>query len=1006
MSHATPPTEPKVSDIPEQNETLPVTQSSTAVQREEETELSVAHSTDSSEGNISKQNEVIPDNKVGLVGKKEGKTDSSIAQSTESLEGDIPEQNQTTSDSQPSVVEKGEEKTESSTAQSSEVDIPEQNQTISENKLSVVEEMAGKAELSTAQSTEVDIQKQNQTISENKLSVVEEMAGKAELSTAQSTEVDIREQNQTISENKLSVVEERSGKAELSTAQSTEVDIREQNQTISENKPSVVEDKAELSTAQSTEASDINIPGQNQSLSESQLSSVVQRQENTEATKTQSTELKVIIFPERTQTLPDSQQCNTSKKPTQKTKQPPPTAPKPYVRKNSVETGAELKEAITPYKRSRTLTVPAYLPYFPASSTLPHLKAARTAARSREGPIVRPKPPPKPPRLQIKKSFKGLETLPDNPTENDHNDKNDVHVNGAQTMLSPPSDQQPISDYERPVSQSGVTPTASIPSESQSKQPHAPLTKHISLPSIMMEESPQGSGPFKFPQIHSPQKKWSPTASRKIEHYGLQAKNLPLFKAMTLSELSKKYSKFFPLKIQITEGHYGTSCKNTISTDDRLNVHFKKRTKEVVIQYYGQDYTVPLSSAIKFGLVFDPSNNETQAMEGHTFRRVVDLMSVQPLPKLVLVMSGCFCSNGVSIDRDELLVVLKIQRKLLRGKRMLKVFSLQTMSKKMLPEECIGNFSTRPLCLQIYLSQLLEYVPNAFPCKAMMYIDKDDGDFEGMNEEGLPIHMFSWPVIVKEPIKQKSLVASSESTQQLVDIPLHGSIAAVKAEIVPLHSSDEIDELFTNTQKFLDQFDPTKVDMYRETTSESVSETQTALYKIVRNSRKCLGVDVVTPLAIKKLKKGTPVLTRHTTLASTGEHIYEKITHGEESEEEYAEVEQVVIRPQVTAAAADDYLENRPLNVTILPKSGNASAPHSGSGSFTYTYLTRQVQPESDTDTFSTDSFLSGDSDSLQQQQPPITEVPLTPSISEENKQYLSTLDVSQVSSLHFHRCI
>ncbi len=975
MSHATPPTEPKVSDIPEQNETLPVTQSSTAVQREEETELSVPHSTESSEGNISKQNEVIPDNKVGLVGKKEGKTDSSIAQSTESLEGDIPEQNQTTSDSQLSMVEKGEEKAESSTAQSSEVDIPEQNQTISENKLSVVEERAGKAELSTAQSTEVDIPEQNQTISENKLSVVEERAGKAELSTVQSTEVDIREQNQTISENKLSVVEERAG-------------------------------KAELSTAQSTEASDINIPGQNQSLSESQLSSVAQRQENTEATKTQSTELKVIFFPEQTQTLPDSQQCNTSKKPTQKTKQPPPTAPKPYVRKNSVENGAESKEAVTPYKRSRTLTVPAYLPYFPASSTLPRLKAARAAARSGEGPIVRPKPPPKPPRLQIKKSFKGLETLPDNPTENDHNDENDVHVNGAQTMLSPSSDQQPISDYERPVSQSGITPTASIPSESQSKQPHAPLTKHISLPSIMMEESPQSSGPFKFPHTHSPLKKWSPTASRKIEHYGLQAKNLPLFKAMTLSELSKKYSKFFPLKIQITEGHYGTSCKNTISTDDRLNVHFKKRTKEVVIQYYGQDYTVPLSSAIKFGLVFDPGNNETQAMEGHTFRRVVDLMSVQPLPKLVLVMSGCFCSNGVSIDRDELLVVLKIQRKLLRGKRMLKVFSLQTLSKKMLPEECIGNFSTRPLCLQIYLSQLLEYVPNAFPCKAMMYIDKDDGDFEGMNEEGLPIHMFSWPVIVKEPIKQKSLVASSESTQQLVDIPLHGSIAAVKAEIIPLHSSDEIDELFTNTQKFLDQFDPTKVDMYRETTSESVSETQTALYKIVRNSRKCLGVDVVTPLAIKKLKKGTPVLTRHTTLASTGEHIYEKITHGEESEEEYAEVEQVVIRPQVTATAADDYLENRPLNVTILPKSGNASVPHSGSGSFTYTYLTRQVQPESDTDTFSTDSFLSGDSDSLQQQQPLITEVPLTPSISEENKQYLSTLDVSQVSSLHFHRCI
>lgn len=918
VSHATPPTEPKASNVSEQNQPLPDSQPSTNVQTKEETEVSTPHSPESSEGDILKQNQAIPDNKLDMMEGKEGQTDSSTAQSNEPREGSIPEQNQSVPDSQKSVVEKGEEKVESSIAQSTE-----------------------------------------------------------------SSEIDIPEQNQTISENKVSVVEES-------------------------------EDKTETSTAQSTEASEVSIPEQSPNPSEIPLSNVAQQKENEKTAQTQSTESNVANLPEQSQTLPDSQQCNTRKEPTQKAKQPPPTAPKPSVRRSSVENKAELKEEITPCKRSRTFTVPAHLPYFSTSSTLPHLKAARAAVRSREGPIVRPKPPPKPPRLQIKKNFKSLETLPDNPTENDQNDESDAQVNGAQVIISPPSDQQPISDYERPVSQSGSTPTASMPPESQNMQSHAPLTKHISLPTVVMEESPKSSGSFKFPHIHSTLKKWSPTTSRKIEHYNLQAmqaKNLPLFKAMTLSELSKKYSKFFPLKIQITEGHYGTSCKNTISTDDRLNVHFKKRTKEVVIQYYGQDYTIPLSSAIKFGLVFDPSNNETEAMEGHTFRRVVDLMSAQSLPKLVLVMSGCFCSNGVSIDRDELLVVLKIQKKLFRGKRMLKVFSLQTLTKKMLPEECIGNFSTRPLCLQIYLSQLLEYIPNVFPCKAMMYIDKDDGDCEVTNQEGLPIHMFSWPVILKEPIKQKSLVASSESSQQLVDIPLHGSIAAVKAEIVPLHSSEEIDELFTNTQKFLDQFDPTKVDMYRETTSESVSETQSAFYRIVRNSRKCLGVDVVTPLAIKRLKKSAPVLTRHTTL---GEHIYEKIKYAEESEEEYEEVGQAVIRLEVTTAATSgDYLDNIPLSVTTLPKSGNVSgtvsAPHSGSGSFTYAYLTKQIQPESDSDSFSTDSFLSGDSDTCslqQQQQPPTTEVPSTTSIPEENKQYLSALDVNQVSSHHSHKCV
>lgn len=488
-----------------------------------------------------------------------------------------------------------------------------------------------------------------------------------------------------------------------------------------------------------------------------------------------------------------------------------------------------------------------------------------------------------------------------------------------------------------------------------------------------------------------------------IERYhDLQAKHLPLFKSMTLTELAQKYAKFFPLKIQVTEGHYGMSSKFSISTDDRFNVHFKKRMKNITIQTHGEEYFIPLSSAIQFGLVYDPSGNQIKAMEGHRFRRVADLIVANPLPKIVCVISPCSCSNGVFLEHNELLVLKKVKKSLFRGRPMLKVLSLLTMTKKLLPEEAIGDFITKPLCIKLNLPQFLEHIPKPFPSKAMMYLDKDASSFD--EEELLP-YMFSWPVVLKEVKKHKSLVATPEKSLQLIDIPLQGNIGAVRVTIVPPNNPEDVQELFTNTKRFLRRFDVTQMDIYGEFHTERAQDTQNTLYRMVRRSMKGLGVEVVTPEALKndghrhfrnmQQEQDGEDDTDSFTSSNSGDHIYATLPGSLYSDEEYEIVEQVHIRPILSAATtAPDLLDKKPLEVNRevpipIPRKPRKRSETllSGSGVFRCSRIGNR-------------SNLSPPSEPLARghRSASLGQLTNTTQEFEENRQYLKTLSIQQVS--------
>ncbi len=113
---------------------------------------------------------------------------------------------------------------------------------------------------------------------------------------------------------------------------------------------------------------------------------------------------------------------------------------------------------------------------------------------------------------------------------------------------------------------------------------------------------------------------------------------------MSLSQLARNYSKSCPLQIRILKGYCGQTTRLTLSSQDTFNVHFLKRVKVVVVQdAHGSPYSIPLNSAVEFGLVYDPNNDRSQGLEGHRFERVADILALSDLPKVCT----CFVSRGL-----------------------------------------------------------------------------------------------------------------------------------------------------------------------------------------------------------------------------------------------------------------------------------------------------------------------------------------------------------------------
>ena len=352
---------------------------------------------------------------------------------------------------------------------------------------------------------------------------------------------------------------------------------------------------------------------------------------------------------------------------------------------------------------------------------------------------------------------------------------------------------------------------------------------------------------------------------------------LPTGESMTLAKLASTNSSRFPLRIHLLDGYYGQTSRFTLSSSDIFDIHFAKRTQVLSVRdSSGTDYSIPLNSAIQFGLIYGyllPKSKEEPLKM--VYNTVQDLLSLDPLPKMVCATTAWSKLSDkegkVGVEGRELLLVKGVMRSRLRSKRALKVFSLKTQTKKLLHEECEGNFSIDPEATKLHVYEFALKLKAHFPCKAMMFLGPDrksDSSVFG----SVPKSLLKKPISVLKVMSEVSLAATSVSNKQsppsnpkvphvdfhnkpvrkvlTMEIPLDSHLGDIEAEILQAPNEEETEKLYMNTKELLQKANKEPYMILLDKGSDRVNNTQSLLYTKVRSEYSDLGVTYETSEAI------------------------------------------------------------------------------------------------------------------------------------------------------------
>ena len=314
---------------------------------------------------------------------------------------------------------------------------------------------------------------------------------------------------------------------------------------------------------------------------------------------------------------------------------------------------------------------------------------------------------------------------------------------------------------------------------------------------------------------------------------------------LTLPLFVARFHGCLPLCVRVCRGFCGPSEEMSISEGDHFSIHFVKHTTVVVLESPSKNrFNVPLNSAVLFGLLYNPNNNHSEALKGYKFDKVSDMLQRSTLPLVVRARKGHQDSNpGSSLAANELLVLKKVCTKLL-GKKVLKVYSVTTGREKTLNENCIGHFSTKPRDVSMYLPEIVKHLPDAFPCKAVLFNTAESANV-------VPSKLSLSVVTLLHSSINTSLVATSVlerdlENARLLDIPIDLDIQ------VRVVGTDEMEawRLRKDTSYLFDNFNPARLCPYvSNPTSRSVHEMQSELYMNVRTNQedRYRGIEVAKP---------------------------------------------------------------------------------------------------------------------------------------------------------------
>lgn len=287
--------------------------------------------------------------------------------------------------------------------------------------------------------------------------------------------------------------------------------------------------------------------------------------------------------------------------------------------------------------------------------------------------------------------------------------------------------------------------------------------------------------------------------------------NVPDQQSFSIKELMKNYSESFPLRIKVLQGYCSETNDVTMSTGDQYVVHFVKHIKTVKAKDEdGFVHSLPLGGGLQLGLIYNPNSSYDEALQGIDFPKVSDILSATTTPKVISASQAwAAVDDKVHIQENEILTVRQVHKPVF-GKKCLRVFSLLDNIEKLLPEDCCGQFSTKPSLVRLHLLEILEHIDNLFPCQAVMYSSTD------VAQPGHHLHDTQSRVItMSECVSENVLVASvacsegefKDEEQQMFDIPLDDELAEVEVALLECKrkesESEEDDHVYDDATSFV-----------------------------------------------------------------------------------------------------------------------------------------------------------------------------------------------------------
>lgn len=358
-----------------------------------------------------------------------------------------------------------------------------------------------------------------------------------------------------------------------------------------------------------------------------------------------------------------------------------------------------------------------------------------------------------------------------------------------------------------------TTPTPSSPSSSSPQQDTSPShspkinTSPLFRPKLHSSPSPPAPASPSLSKLDTPAVASKPDK----QPGGKDESTIEDRGPLSLTEFVLKYSTLLPIQMTVKKGYYGGDERHSIATDDVYSVHFVKRTKVVVLRdRRGATFNVPLNSAVQFAPVFNPNNNQKEAMKGLTFEKVSDIMAQNTLPKVIRAMKPHIrVDPKATIEQFEVFVVKRIVSVGVR-KKALQVYSMMCNKEKLLPSDSVGSFTTEPQVTYIYLPDIIEHFLSDFPLEVQVVVGNGDISKE------IPYYLTNEVASLTHIDSETSLIATtnwgkrdqvSEEDQMAIDIPVDLPIE------VDIHHPDDTreEDLSVNTRRLYERFDPKNI---------------------------------------------------------------------------------------------------------------------------------------------------------------------------------------------------